>query len=159
MYCDRATSGSPCDDNFAGDAERIEKRNHVVTDNAKIDRAGHFFRHASTAHIGTQYRKIFGQERHQSVPALEAAAKFVEQDQGLRAIAGKGVADCSAVDFGEGCLAHDLVSSAWNADVQVCTEIWRFAAIVVSRWDEGIFHAESEPEHYRFGVGGQSFAR
>jgi len=43
MYCDRATSGSPCDDNFAGDAERIEKRNHVVTDNAKIDRAGHFF--------------------------------------------------------------------------------------------------------------------
>jgi hypothetical protein len=43
--------------------------------------------------------------------------------------------------------------------VQVCTEIWRFAAIVVSRWDEGIFHAESEPEHYRFGVGGQSFAK
>lgn len=38
----------------------------------------------------------------QSVPALEAAAKFVEQDQGLRAIAGKGVADCSAVDFDEG---------------------------------------------------------
>ena len=32
----------------------------------------------STAHIGTQYREIFGQERHQSVPALEAAAKFVE---------------------------------------------------------------------------------
>jgi hypothetical protein len=26
----------------------------------------------------------------------------VEQDQGLRAIAGKGVADCSAVDFDEG---------------------------------------------------------
>jgi hypothetical protein len=90
MYRDRATNGSPCDDNFAGDAERIK---------AKIERAAHFFRHARTAHIGTQYRKIFGQERHQSVPALEAAAKFVEQDQGSRAIAGKGVADCSAVDF------------------------------------------------------------
>src|SRR4029453_17047476 len=106
MYCDRATTGSPCDDNFAGDAERIEKRNHVVTDKANIERAAHFFRHARTAHIGTQYLQIFGQERHQSVPAIEAAADFVEQDQDLWAIAGKGVADRSAVDFDEGSFAH-----------------------------------------------------
>src|SRR4030095_16368329 len=111
MYCDRATNGSPRDDNFAGDAECIEKRNHVITDKVNIERAAHFFRHARTAHIGTEYRKIFGQERHQSVPAVEAAAHFVEQHQGLRAIARTGVADCSAVDFDEGSFAHDLVSS------------------------------------------------
>jgi hypothetical protein len=44
MYCDRATNGSLYDDNFAGDAERIEKRNHVVTAPANIERAVHFFK-------------------------------------------------------------------------------------------------------------------
>jgi hypothetical protein len=44
MYCDRATNGSPCDDNFAADAKRIEKRNHVVTDPANIEPAVHLFK-------------------------------------------------------------------------------------------------------------------
>lgn len=36
----------------------------------------------------------------------------MEQDQGLRAIAGNGVADCSAVDFNEGSFVQDIVSSS-----------------------------------------------
>jgi hypothetical protein len=60
----------------------------------------------------------------------------VEQDQGLRAIAGNGVADCSAVDFDEGSFIHDIVSSGRIDEfaihhisqpempiVQVCIEI------------------------------------
>ncbi|HZC36041.1 MAG TPA: hypothetical protein VE242_10525, partial [Chthoniobacterales bacterium] len=37
----------------AWDHSVLPKRNHVVTDKAKIERAAHFFRHARTAHIGT----------------------------------------------------------------------------------------------------------
>jgi hypothetical protein len=33
MYCDRATGGNPCDDNFAGNW-RIEKCNRVIADKA-----------------------------------------------------------------------------------------------------------------------------
>jgi hypothetical protein len=44
MYRDHAANGSPCDDNFAVDAERIETRNHVVTDPANIECAVHFFK-------------------------------------------------------------------------------------------------------------------
>jgi len=53
MSCDRATNGSTCDDNFAGDAERIEQRNHAVTDPANIECAVRFFK--------LQYRRDFVQ--------------------------------------------------------------------------------------------------
>jgi hypothetical protein len=73
MCCDRATNGSSCDDSFAGDAERIEKRNHAVTDPANIERAVHFFK--------LQYRRDFVRGCA-IMPSLDDQGRFESHNPG-----------------------------------------------------------------------------